>query len=195
MATWDSMTLIKEDPEHHLVAKSFPQPNGLTGLMTKYISKKLKWEHLDELEKNMEHHMHTMNPNQTDIRLPDQGGYKCYLEKQKTPVFMSNRCSIQIHYRFKKADGTLVNIISTKGTEELRKQYAEQIGKDVVCDIPLGYSSYKEEADGMHCVMVVNFRMNGKVPNFFMNFAIRQSHAAAIMIEDYIVDGKIPKMM
>ena len=78
---WDTYTVQKDDKEHNLLSKVFPQPHGLTGLMTKYVSKKLKWEHLDELEKNMEHHMHTMNPNQTDTRLPDQGGYKCYLEK------------------------------------------------------------------------------------------------------------------
>ena len=81
MEGWDGYTVIKEDHEHNLVSKSFPQPHGLTGLMTKYVSKKLKWEHIEELRNNLEHHMHTMNPNQTDTRLPDQGGYKCYLEK------------------------------------------------------------------------------------------------------------------
>ena len=108
---------------------------------------------------------------------------------------MSNRASIQIHYRIKKPDGTLINLISTRGTEELQKEYAAQIGKDVLCDIPIGYSEYQMKEDGMHVKMMVTFRMNGKVPNFFMNFAIKQSGAAAIMMEDYIVDGKIPKMM
>ena len=43
--------------------------------------------------------------------------------------------------------------------------------------------------------MIATFKMNGRVPNFFMNFAMKSNTTAPIMIEDYIVDGKIPKMM
>ena len=43
--------------------------------------------------------------------------------------------------------------------------------------------------------MVVTFKMNGKVPNFFMNYAMKSNTNAPVMIEEYIVDGKIPKMM
>ena len=62
-------------------------------------------------------------------------------------------------------------------------------------DIPLAYSSYKMHEDGMHIDMVITFNLNGKVPNFFQNFTIKQTGGAPKSLEEYIVDGKIPKMM
>ena len=66
---------------------------------------------------------------------------------------------------------------------------------DVICDVPLGYSTYKFEEDGLHMTMIVTFRMNGRVPNFFMNLITRQNAGAPVILEEYIVDGKIPKLM
>ena len=108
---------------------------------------------------------------------------------------MSDRSYISVHYEHFEADGTMVHVESTRGNHELRDIYRSQLGKDVICDIPLGYSEYKMKEDGLHITMIVQFRMNGNVPNFFMNFVIRQSTGAPIMIEEYIVDGKIPKLM
>ena len=108
---------------------------------------------------------------------------------------MSDRSYISVHYDHTEPDGTLVHIESTRGNHDLRDMYASQLGKDVICDIPLGYSCYKTEEDGLHMTMIVAFRMNGNVPNFFMNFVTRQSTGAPIMIEEYIVDGKIPKLL
>ena len=195
MKGWDGYTLQTEDKAKGLEARTFPQTDGLTGLVSKTILKKMNLEHFEELKKNQEYHMKTMNPAMTLFRLPDAGKYKCYHTSIKTPFFMSNRSYISVHYDFTKPDGTEVHIESTKGCECFHQEYAAQIGKDVICEIPLAYSEYTPKEDGLHATGIVTFNLNGKVPNFFKNFTIKQTGGAALILEEYIVDGKIPKMM
>ena len=59
---WDSYPLQKHDTAKGLISKTFPQPNGLTGLIVKYVSKKMTLEHVKKLADDREHHMNTMNP-------------------------------------------------------------------------------------------------------------------------------------
>ena len=158
-----------------MVAKTFPCTDGLTGLIVKYKSTRLTMEHIRELGDNREYHMNRMNPQMKLFRLPDQEGYRCYHTNVATPFFMSNRSYISVNYEINNLDGSLIHLESTKGNGSLLQEFASQLGNDVICDIPLGYSSYRIEEDGMHMCMIVTFRMNGRVPNFFMNFAIRQN--------------------
>ena len=47
----------------------------------------------------------------------------------------------------------------------------------------------------MHMTMLITFRMNGYVPNFFMNWVTKKGSSAPIIVEEYIVDGKIPNLI
>ena len=73
---WDGYKIEKEDKERGLIAKSFPCGEGFTGLIIKFISKRLTIEKMREMYENREEHMKKMgggkDAKMTMKRLPDQ---------------------------------------------------------------------------------------------------------------------------
>ena len=60
--------------------------------------------------------------------------------------------------------------------------------------MPLGYRSVKKEEDGLHLWSISTFRMNGKVPKKFNNWATKKGTKMPLYMEEYIMDGKVPKI-
>ena len=196
VSKWDTYNVRANIPGKKIVVKTFSAGDGLQAAISKYIAQKMCMDvHVKELIDNRDFHLAKMMPTSTFTRLPDQPGCQAYAVNINTKASINDRAYIACHYDYVKEDGTRIHIESTKDCEQLRKDHADKLtDKAVLCDIPLGYISYKQEEDGLHITVISIVKMQARVPNFFISFAHQKNTTGAKMIEDYIVDGTVPPL-
>lgn len=64
--------------------------------------------------------------------LPDFEGQNCLLQNIKMPMIMTNRSLVNVYYLKENADGTLEFLSSSRGTDQVVKDQASIIKKNVI---------------------------------------------------------------
>lgn len=99
------------------------------------------------------------------IACPDFEGCECYLQQIKMPMFMTNRTLPNLYYLKENRNGSVEFISSSRGTEEVVRQQAGEIGKNVVGDNVVNYVRLTPVKGGCEWVSVLCIDIAGDIPN------------------------------
>ena len=189
VAKFDTYKTVTEDKAKGLIAKQFPRDGGHIGICCKYVSKRLTMDHFTEYHDNHEKYMPALYQVPVE-RLPDTQGFETFFFKMPAPM-MDDRAYISVFFREKLGDKCMIYGESTRNTEALREQFAAKFNKTVVMDVPLALQKVEVLADGLHLTTVSGFRLNGMVPTFIENMAVKEEANVPLAFEEYMVDGTI----
>ena len=83
----------------------------------------------------------------TGRQLEDFEGFPMLYQHVKTPMMVSNRCTIFSQYDWADGD-SWISLGSSAGNQQYAKDHPELIGKDVLCTLYFGYNKFTPSADG-----------------------------------------------
>ena len=81
-------------------------------------------------------------------------------------MVLSNRSTVSTVYTHSMADGTEIYMTSSRGNEAITKKARKAIGRDVVTNNVITYTSYKAIEGGMELSSIVKIDPCGMIPNW-----------------------------
>lgn len=96
--------------------------------------------------------------------LPELDGQDCLLQNIKMPMIMTNRSLVNVYYLKENADGSLEYISSSRGTDQVVKDQASLIKKNVIAQNLLNYTKLTPTAEGCDWVSVQALEIGGSIP-------------------------------
>lgn len=148
-AAYDTFNVVVEDASKNYEARQTVSEQGLTCTMIKYRVDGLTLEQWEQWTRDPTLVMTQLNSKMSREVLPDDDGHKVYLLKMKMPMMISNRSFVACYYDAEKEDGTKIIMSSSRGTENIATANASKIGKDVVANNVISYTSWKAYDGGI----------------------------------------------
>ena len=113
---------------------------------------------------NLPDQLSKMDPKLSISECPDFEGHKCLIQHISMPMFMTNRSIVQIYYMIENEDGSLVYLVSSRGTDEVVAAQTGIIKKDVVGNNIINYMKLTPTEDGCEWVSVQCLDVAGSLP-------------------------------
>ena len=109
-------------------------------------------------------------------------------------MIISNRSIITVFYEYEKEDGTKVVIHSSQGNDEIAAS-CSLVGWNVIANNVCTETAYKpcEDGIGVEITMLVSMDPCGMIPGFLKNKIAARIGNAALVMGDYLRDGKVPE--
>ena len=102
----------------------------------------------------------------TMVAVPDFEGCLTFMQKIKMPMFMTNRIIPNVFYLREHGDEKLEFVNSSQGTDNLVRQQAKLIGKDVVGNTIINYQLIKKVDGGCTYQSVLCIDICGSIPDY-----------------------------
>ena len=157
--------------------------------MIKYRADGLTLEQLEQWRQDPTNIAVQMNSKLTRELLPDDEGHKVVLLKIKMPMVISNRSTVTCFYEAEKEDGTKIVMSSSQGNESITTDNAAKIGKDVVANSVISYTSYKPYDGGIELQQLVENDPCGSIPAFMKNKGAKRAANNLLNMVNYLQTG------
>lgn len=146
-----------------------------------------------EFRQNGPSKMPLVDPKMSVTPIGDFEGQKAAIQHIKMPMMMTNRSIPVVNYRIDEADGSVVVIGSSRGTEQLVADNAAKIKKDVVGNNIISYVHVAPYDGGCMWTGVQCMDIAGSIPDMIKRQASDQQLKAAERVIQVVLTGKPPK--
>ena len=146
---WDQLDVVAEDPEKQFIAKQTFSDEGLGITIAEMTVPGLTREHLQPWLDDPLATMMVLNNRVERFELPDHDGHKMWRMKMNMPLVISNRAIVTCIYRAELDDGFSALFHSGRGNEAFIESCMEEIGSDVIADMQINFTAFKEVDGGI----------------------------------------------
>ena len=194
-AAYNTFNVVVEDAAKNYEARQTVSEEGLTCTMIKYRVNGLTLEQWEQWTRDPTLVMTQLNSKMSREVLPDDEGHKVYLLKMKMPMMISNRSTLTCYYETEKEDGTKIIMSSSRGNETIATANASKIGKDVVANNVISYTSWKPYDGGIELQQLVENDPCGSIPGFMKSKSATRAANNLIHLVNYLQTGAKPEAL
>lgn len=133
-----------------------------------------------------------MDKNATMVECPDVDGLKCLIQQIKMPFMMTNRSVVTLYYTIEEADGSLVFISSSRGTESVAAGLTAVIDKNVLGNNVVNYTKLTPTETGCDWVSVQCMDIGGSIPAALKRQGASKMQSVAMRMIHLIKTGDLP---